>query len=87
MNPNSEYTGNGIKIDNKEFSFEWRLSNSECIVLKKDLQDWCRLYKLEQLNDIEENEEENDIGMKVPFEMIFKIKKSEPHNAYRIIGR
>lgn len=87
MNPNIEYTGNGIKIDNKEFSFEWRLSNSECIVLKKDLQDWCRLYKLEQLNDIEENEEENDIGMKVPFEMIFKIKKSEPHNAYRIIGR
>lgn len=82
MNPNIEYTGNGIKIDNKEFSFEWQLSNSGCIVLKKDLQDWCRLYKLEQLNDIEENEEENDIGMKVPFEMIFKIKKSEPHNAY-----
>lgn len=87
MNPNIEYIGNGIKVDNKEFSFEWRLSNSECIVLKKDLQDWCRLYKLEQLNDIEENEEENDIGIKVPFEMIFKIKKSEPHNAYRIIGR
>ena len=87
MNPNIEYIGNGIKVDNKEFLFDWRYSNSECIVLKKDLQEWCQLYNLKKLKDIKEIEEENDIGIKVPFEMIFKVKKSEPHNAYRIIGR
>ena len=87
MNPNIEYIGNGIKVDNKEFLFDWRFSNSECIVLKKDLQGWCQLYDLKQLDNIKEIEEENDIGIKVPFEMIFKVKKYEPHNAYRIIGR
>lgn len=87
MNPNIEYIENGIKIDNKEFLFDWRFSDSECIVLKKDLQEWCQLYDLKQLNDIKEIDEENDIGIKVPFEMIFRMKKSEPHKAYRIIGR
>ena len=87
MNPNIEYIENGIKFDNKEFLFDWRFSNSECIVLKKDLQKWCQLYDLKHFDDIKEIEEENDIGIKVPFEMIFKVKKSEPHNAYRIVGR